>query len=190
MKCACASPTLCLSVRPFGGFLLRLGFFIFSQRSTAFFSFVGLRRSSWASRARYFFIVVWLVSCGDRCVAEGLTIEVLRATARVMAPSRGGVVDMFGAGHNLTADVGRPMNVDSLFHLALSFATPIICASVRPAGTSWNMLPARLSSCCLFTASFTSLCSCIRRMCPSHLNRRCRIAATKSYERVRALASV
>ena len=75
----------------------------------------------------------------------------------------------------------------SFFHFRLLCAMPQISAKDRWGGTSWKMFPSLPCVNCTATASLSSRSPCIRRMCPSHFLRRCRIAPTRSYVRDRQI---
>ena len=76
------------------------------------------------------------------------------------------------------------------FHSFLSWARALISLNDNPGGTSINMFPGRPISYCTLTASLISRFPGIRRICPSHRYRLCRIAPTRSNVLVRALASL
>ena len=88
-----------------------------------------------------------------------------------------------------TIAMGSPSKPESRFQSFLSCATVSISAKVRTWGTSVNMSPSKPCACCTSTAVFTSRRPCIRSICPSQINRRFLMAATRSYVRVLALAS-
>ena len=76
-----------------------------------------------------------------------------------------------------------------LFHADLSFAIVTISCSERWQGTSMKRFASLPIEYCLIAARYKSLWGPIRSICPSHLARVRRTAATRSNVRVRALAS-
>ena len=74
-------------------------------------------------------------------------------------------------------------------HLFLFFAMSTSSSKVPAAGASMNRSPGFLFANCTFAAIFTKRSLFIRRMCPSHTNRRCLTSATRSYVLVVLLAS-
>ena len=76
------------------------------------------------------------------------------------------------------------------FHLSLFCAIATKCSKLSWGGASINRLPGRSIECCTRNACLTSLWSPIRKMCPSQRYLHFRTAYTRSYVRVRGLASM
>ena len=85
---------------------------------------------------------------------------------------------------------GLSMSARMLRHRLRSLARVTICANVRSVGRPWYMSPARPCLYWILAASLTKRLPRRRKICPSHVNLLRFIAATKSYVRVFAFASM